>query len=277
MSKVLNQLKEGIQKQKDEKHRLAKIMDMGWSEYFSLPYFSASKIKSYESNPALYHFGALKGAHLSEVQHSKAKSFGSVIHKFLLETEEFNKNVDAYMEVLSPSYKKIFYSVADSIRKNKTIMNMLGDIKFKEKVLIFEALKINKDGKELKVLGKARVDLFTNSGWLLDFKSIASLGTRRTGRMLIMRAVNDYRYDLQVAYYQHALKYHGEKVKGTIIIFMEKAPPYEVVPFYLGPNMMERGENGNIDFNGWKPLLEEMFLKPRKSRFDDINELEIEN
>ena len=95
MSNILDSIKGKI---KNKPSKIDHKAPIAWSEYIGIPYYSSSKIKQYEDNPALYMANQLdNGIHNSDADFSKAKSFGSVLHKFLFEPLEFKNNEEYYI------------------------------------------------------------------------------------------------------------------------------------------------------------------------------------
>lgn len=256
------------------KEKAKKIENMTDSEYFSIPYYSASAIKTYDQNPELINYKRTpENPHIfAEKKESKAMLMGSLVHKAILEPLEFAENRSVYMDMLSKNDVEILDNIIESCLKNKEISEILRDAKFTEKVIIFDVEYILDDNKKVKLKCKAKIDLFTKSGYLVDLKTMPRLENTKDH-------IDNFRYDLQLAFYKHALESIGEKVKGTAIISLEKQPPYSAHTFELSNNYITRGLKGGFiytrEVRGWVELLKEMHFNPRPRFKSAITVLEL--
>ena len=272
MSNILNSIKSKIKKEPINTQNVP----TNWSEYLGIPYYSSSKLKQYEDNPALYKTNSCdNGIHKSDEDFTKAKTFGTVLHKFLFEPLAFKNNEEFYMALLDSSHRKQFERMAFSIKKNSIIQKMMEKKLHAEKVFTWKTPILSPGKREVEVYCKMRCDLITSNGWLVDFKTIASLGKKKHGTYKVLDAVNEYRYDLQMAFYISGLHTLKIPIKGAVLVFCEKSKPWECVPFFLGKELLKRGAEGKGHYRGWKQILPEIHFNPKKSRFEQINELEI--
>ena len=273
MSNLLDSIKGKIKKEPTN----AQKSHTNWSEYLGIPYYSSSKIKQYEDNPALYNANFKKdGFHFADEEFTKAKTFGSVLHKFLFEPKAFRNNEDFYLSLLDATHRKHFIKMSYNIKQNDIVKKLTEKQEYAEKVFTWKTpILPPSSGNPIEVYCKMRCDLITSNGWLVDFKTIASLGKKKHGKYKVLDAVNEYRYDLQMAFYISGLHTLKIPVKGAVLVFCEKSRPWECVPFYLGKELLKRGAEGKGHYRGWKQILPEIHFNPKKSRFEQINELEI--
>ena len=233
----------------------AETMDQ---KYHDLPCYSASLIKEYIKNPAILSKWKLGE---KDDRSSVALKFGTIIHRLILDDED-NKTYDA---LLSPAELRVKNKVLEGILNNKTAVKILKDYKFREKIFIWD-----EDLGTEKVTCKAKIDLFTKNGFLIDLKTCATLED-------IKYHIDKYRYDISMSFYKRALDVAGEDVKGVGLIAVEKAIPYGCHVFELDEEYLERGKSGgdykNKHFMGWEKALWEMHLSPRRRFQSDITKL----
>ena len=254
---VVNQDKEESEKMREIARKFVreeKIKAMTDSEYFSLPYYSASLIRTYETNPSMVEYNKKHG----EVS-TPDKTFGIVLHKAVLENEEFEEKREDFLKMITPARRKILEKTILGIKNNDIVQKIIGDAEFIERPIIFE---VQMRGKKLKC--KSKIDLFTKKGYLIDLKTLPSLEQMKY-------KIDYYRYDLQLSFYVEALKSLGKEVQGVIILAVEKNAPHESHLFEIGEELLMRGAAGGKIFSkevrGWEDILEELHFDPRK-RFE---------
>ena len=258
-----------------------KALDFGHEEYLNLPGYSSSQIKSYESNPAMFNWRP-KNTH--ERKQTDALIYGSLFHKRICEPEEWfksktkdknGKEVNLYLNLLKDNVKKIFNASVHNVLKNKQLYNLIKNADYREKPYTKKETLEHPEDKNIKkeIILKGRIDILSK-GWLVDCKTIADLGTRRDGMFLMKKAIDTYRYDLQLSFYKNLVESIDKiKLKGVIIVFLEKTPPYEIVLVSLSDKTLKRGEFGDERFRGWREILGEMVFCPQKTRFKNLNEI----
>ena len=235
-------------------------------EYFSIPYYSASRIKEYEKNPRLFAVNRKpEGLHESDENFSKDKTFGSLLHKKILEPKDWESKEKELLKLLTPVERRRFDDTFQQFRKNKQIQKIMTHVGVTEKVFIGK-MKIELGEKKAEVFCKCRVDILTKTGWLVDLKTISS-----TDR--ISRHCRDYRYDLQMAFYHDLLKNCGVELRGVLMIFIEKSKPFECPVFYCSKDFLTRGRDGDEYCRGYKQIMAEMHYAPKISNFDDLQPL----
>lgn len=251
------------------------VKEMKDSEYFSMPYYSSTAIKTYEKNPELINYNRTPdNPHFFyEMKTSKAMIVGSVVHKALLEPVDFMHNREVYLGLLSKKEVEIVSNLVENAQRNTEVKKLLEDCKYKEKVIIFDVgVKREDDEKVTKLKCKAKIDLFTKAGFLVDFKTCPSLEE-------MPKTIDTFRYDMQLSFYQHALESLGEKVKGVAILALEKQPPYSSHVFFLSKDYIMRGATGghiySKEVRGWKQILPEMFFSPKRRFKDKITLLDM--
>ena len=234
--------------------REEKIKSMTDSEYFSLPYYSASLIRTYETNPSMVEYNKKHG----EVS-TPDMAFGQVLHKAVLENEEFEDKKEEFLKMITPARRKILEKSLLGVKNNDIVQKIIGDAEFIERPIIFD---IQMRGKKLRC--KSKIDLFTKKGYLIDLKTLPSLEQMK-------RKIDDFRYDLQLSFYVEAVKSLGKEVEGVIILGVEKNAPHESHLFEIGEELLLRGAGGGKiwgkEVRGWEDILEELHFDPRK-RFE---------
>ena len=231
-----------------------------FDDYLAIPYYSASKIQQYDKNPALYKSNFLKNYHQSDKDFSVSKTFGSVLHKSVLEQADFSKNEEIYLNLLTPKERGVFSECRANFLGHEQVKKILSKVDETEKTIVFKK-KISKDSEDVDVWCKMRADIVTTNGWVSDVKTISSLKN-------IRRSLNEYRYDIQAAFYKE-----GAGAKGFVFIFVEKTKPFETAVFYAKGDLLDRGRYGNGRFRGYEELLPEMHFSPKATRFKVYQEL----
>ena len=228
-------------------------------KYHDLPCYSASMIKEYIKNPAI--LSKWKLGENKDRPDSVALKFGTIIHRLVLDDEKSG----TYDSILSPAELKVKNKVLEGLLKNKLAMKILKDYKCKEKIYIWE-----EDLGTEKVFCKAKIDLFTKNGFLIDLKTCGVLED-------IKYHIDKYRYDISMAFYKRALEKAGEDVKGVALIAVEKSIPYGCHIFELDEEYLKRGREGGDykkkHFIGWEKALWEMHLSPRRRFQSEITKL----
>ena len=231
------------------------------AEYFSLPYYSSSALKLYEKNPSLINYDQKYGNpnYFADIKQTKDMLLGSVIHKAILEPEEWMNNKDMYLAMLSPKDKSIVQKMIEKTLINETTTNILRDVQFSEKTLIFK-IKV----RDKEVFCKCKIDHFTKQGFLVEVKTMPNLEDMK-------RKIDDFRYDFQLSFYMEGLKKCGYNPKGVIIIAIEKNDPFESHRYIIDESYLLRGRYGAQQkhwMRGWDEILEERHFNPRK-RFEE--------
>ena len=203
---------------------------------------------------------------IAEVNFSKAKTFGSVIHKSVLEYSDFKAHEEYYMNLLSTADKRRFYPCRKSFMDNSIVKKIIDKWMYFEKVFTAK-MPVEYEDKKVDLFCKVRADLITKNGWLIDVKTISNLS-------LVRKQVNSYRYDIQAAFYLDVLELAKVDVnKGIIFVFVETNPPYQCVSFYANGDLLDRGRDGNEYYRGYRDLMREMHFNRKKSRYEQLQSL----
>lgn len=256
-----------LQKERDKKTSLLKSADkLTNTAYHENKALSSSSIRRYIQNPCYLN---------QEIKNTPALTFGALFHKAILEKEDFKKNEYAYLSLLDRKHKELLLNFIQSIQKNKSIQKLTKDAKYIEEPIFWEETIA-----DLKIPMKAKIDLFTKEGYLVDLKTSAELDFRRgyyplldIERNTLRKIVDKYRYDIELSIHKRALESRGEEVRGCVLVFFEKKPPYEIVMSYLTKEMLNRGEYGDDFWEGWKDTAVEIKTKPKSKRFNNFVEI----
>ena len=206
---------------------------------------------------------------LKDEETTISKSLGSVVHASLIETEEFENNKDFYMNQLKPEDQKRFFNVRKSFYENPKIKKIVDTTDLFEKVCTWKTPVIY-DKKTANVFCKMKFDILTRDEWVVDLKTINRLSPQK-----IKWNVNQYRYDIQAAFYMDGFHTLGLEPRGFIFVFLETNPPYENTLFYAGKSLLERGRHGDHQFRGFESILPEIHFNPRRSKWEPIQELKV--
>ena len=234
-------------------------MNLGDRSYFELRKVSASSIVFYELHRGQFFHSILPGKKLwhnqrVEQKETLSKTFGSTLHKALLEKERFDLAKDTFFSILPGKERTILKTCLDKIEKNKNFKTFLEGNK-REKIFTFEH-----ETSKGKIPCKTKIDLLNLKNWLVEIKSIDKLEN-------IYKSFDNYRYDIQLSFYLESAQKNGEDVEGVAIFAIEKTPPYDSHIFIVSKEKLNRGKNGDNYFRGWKEIIEEMYFNPKK-RFE---------
>ena len=230
-------------------------------DYYLKRAYSSTEIRAYLDNPALWQLfwnNVPKGEKQGPPQ-TPAMLFGQLFHKAVLEPENF---LETYFMKIAKKERTVLQKMIDKAQKNKLLQAILKKSK-KEVAIDF---KYEVEGVK-KVKCKAMIDII-HPQYTIDIKTIPHLTEYK-----VKKAVNDYRLDIQMAFYSYA---RGELEKGPydkkeLLLFCEKNEPYEQILFSLSPQLIERGYSGDDKFRGWFDVLKEMVTKPKKTKWDIVN------
>lgn len=90
---------------------------------------------------------------------------------------------------------------------------------------------------ETGVLVRMRMDLMTESGWIVDLKKCQD-----ASRSAVRKAIESYRYYQQDAFYTDCLQWAcGEPPAGFAFVFIEEQPPHAVRVVVLASEDRQRG------------------------------------
>ena len=242
--------------------------DISQEEYLGLEFISSSRIRTYESTPEIFYGKTLD--EIKEIEQSvptPSMKFGTLIHKAILEPEEYeDQKEDLIKDMKSKSQEALIPLVMENIYKNSLLSHFLGKGKlFTEKTFVFgiDVHDPNSDKKKTAIC-KARIDLITNNGCLIDIKTTRSPLSKSSA----VRTINQYRYDLQLAFYKTAAVLNNIDIKQVGILFIEKTAPYGNHLFFLDDDFQDRGEVSDYPIRGFRTIMREMIFNPRKDRFD---------
>ena len=235
------------------------------NEYYSIPYYSASVINAYERNPSVVKLcnDPNNPFALIEKEENKSMLFGKLIHKAITESEEFRKMEPIYMSMLTKSEQKIFSNCLQGARANQTFKKLLEKAKHIEQSVIWNH---SFDGEKATLKCKGRIDMYSQ-GMLVDVKT-----TRRTLEKF-KYAVDEYRTDLQMAFYKEGLEKNGLEVAHVLLFVIEKVPPYGSHLFLMNDGLIDRGRLGNGKYRGYENILKEMHFHPRERFAAPITDL----
>lgn len=231
------------------------IKKMKSDEYYSIPYTSASVINAYIRNPSLVKDRKL----VIEHEASKAQLFGSLIHKRLLEKDEFEMNESIYMEMLTNKEKKIFEKCVNNLKKNTMAVKLLTDPSSVNEGVVSFKMKFN----DKNIACKGRFDSYSKNQKILS-------EIKKTGFPLedFPKEVEKYNYLNQLSFYAEGLEQSGFKVDLGAFIVVETIPPFETHVFLVPSSILATQELV------WRPILEELHSDPRNRFKDDYSILE---
>ena len=139
--------------------------------------------------------------------------------------------VERYGEdrILKPDQHDVCQAVAKSVRAHPTAGSLLAQPEALVELSIFWEVA--------GVRCKARIDFYDpETRTLADLKS-----TRDACSSAFQKALYDFGYYRQLAWYGAALAHHGAEVEQHLVIAAEKEPPYAVAVYQLAGSALEAG------------------------------------
>jgi exodeoxyribonuclease VIII len=214
------------------------------AEYHKHPAISKSDLDLINRSPK--HFKYAK-SHPSEP--TEAMLLGSVLHKLILEEEDFTSEY-AVAPVCDRRTKAGKATYNDFIENVKGRIVISSDM-FETAFAIAEAVKSNPIVKKLLCGGKAEQSYFWEENGIeckcrpdylknnivIDLKS-----TKNASPEAFVKSAYDYRYHVQAWWYLNGLRKCGINAEEFIFIAFEKEPPYAVCVYAADDLMLELGE-----------------------------------
>jgi hypothetical protein len=225
-------------------------LDYPASAYYSqrLGIASKSALDQVAKSPA--HYRAWLDGH-REV--TAAMQFGTAVHTAVLESDKFDRQF-----VAEPDFGDCRYKAAKEARDAWRAANAGKQTLSADHAAAIAGIHASIDRRtsarieggfaevtalwvdpETGIEGQSRLDYLITAGdhaVVIDLKTTANASPAG-----FARSVEDYRYHVQVAVYEHALALCGLTVDRFVFIAVEKEPPYEVGFYVLPDEWVERG------------------------------------
>ncbi len=126
--------------------------------------------------------------------------------------------------------------MADSIRANPIASALLEGART-ELTMFWQDTNARGDGDPTWRLCKGRADFYNEAHGLMgDIKTAADASFSG-----FARAVHDYRYEVQAAWYSDGAKLCDLRVDGFVFVVVEKTPPYLTACYTLPPDWLHQG------------------------------------
>lgn len=216
--------------------------NMPQEEYFAIDAASNSGLKLVRRSPAHFKYKEHKEA-------TPAMALGTAIHMAILEPERFDKHyvVAEAEDKRSAYYKGLVKDVgADRVITLKDHRKLMGMQKAAYANSRFRAYMERAGRNELSVLTKdletgisvkCRFDRKGDSAWALDLKSCQDARGDK-----FSRAIGDYGYYMQVAFYQMVWKWEtGEDISDFPLVALEGDSPHGCILHDLDEIALELG------------------------------------
>jgi len=225
------------------------IKNMDFKEYRShLDSCSVSELKSFIDSPFSYHKRYILG--IREDTKLAAFTFGSLAHCLILEPQEFERQyyvtdvrkdarTKAYQEELERAAGRECISAADLERARECAASASEHLRplgaFDAELSYFYEGPKGFLGQKVK----ARFD-----GWLRDSEMI--LDVKTTNKLPtydeVVRAVMNYKYAMQVAWYMDIHKcVTGKLPRGFVFLFTQSEFPYASAVYTVGRDVLDYG------------------------------------
>lgn len=244
-------------------------IDFTWkvkeSEYRSDDRLNFHKLADFKRDPRAFHDG------LYEIrEETDAMRFGTAFHAMILEGEDaYNQKVAVFNPPVNPKTGEAYGATTNAYKEAKTsfeVANIGKTIISRQDATLIERLRdeFNFHPVAPSVLGRAdwaksevsvcgeinlgdgttfpvkgRIDRYSESG-LVDIKTTSTLDDG-TGRDKFRYAIYDYKYILQLAFYQMILiDCYGAPFVPVYILAFEKNPPNRVAVYAITPEVLTK-------------------------------------
>lgn len=225
------------------------ILDMPYTAYRQHPAVANSDLSLIAKSPAHY-----KWRKENPEETKEHFIFGRALHKLLLEPDDFDKEfifapelnmrtkdgkaqMEAFikgnsgMEILTTGMKTDLYGIVESIKNNAFVKKILNMCSQREVSMFWT-------DKETGVDCKGRADLITlGDPIIFDLKS-----SRDAGIDYFSRALYDYGYFRQAAYYSDGYEAITSMNPSFCFIVFEKEPPYGVMTYLIDQRAINAGQ-----------------------------------
>lgn len=248
------------------------------AEYRAAEGISKSDLDLIGKSPLHYYH-----AKQSPSESTPAMKFGSAFHAYLLEPDTFHSRYIIAPDINRKTNKgREEYESFLEFHKDKEIIST-EDLE-KIKAMCASVMAHNSASKLLKkgeaevsfffdtpiekIRGKCRPDWITTSNILVDVKT-----TQDASREAFSKAIANYSYYKQAAYYLDGTKEITGNDKNFVFIVVEKEPPYAVACYLIEDRAIEFGRSEYLknlityqeslssqNWNGYSPLIEEIFM-----------------
>lgn len=231
------------------------------ADYHASPALSKSDLDLIAKSPA--HFIAAKGIHREQ---TPALLLGSVVHKLVLEPEDF---VNEY--IIAPECDK---RTKEGKQRWSEFLEQAESLTVIEQALydnaaeIAAAVKAHPVAAKLLQGGRAELSYFWERDGIEckcrpdylreDIKTVVDFKTARcAAENEFTKAAYDYRYYVQAAWYLDGLRACGLDVENFIFVVVETAPPFPVMCYSADELMIKLGRQvSDANFAAYKEALE---------------------
>lgn len=225
---------------------------MGWADvpfpdYLSAPGVGSSGLKMLLKSPAHY-----KADLESEDRETPAKRLGRIIHKAVLEPDDFRAVVSPDCEKRSKSGKAAHADAEAQAIEQRAVLVTADELKviqgIKSSVWAHPSANALLSGPGRSEVSGWWMDPLSGelckmrADWLRDDHIIVDLKTTEDASPeKFAKSVANYGYDLQSAHYSNGHKaISGALCEAFIFIAVEKAPPYAVGVYAIGQDDLDR-------------------------------------
>ena len=216
---------------------LNKFIKLTDEEYFSAEGINFSSLKNLYKSPLHYKY-LLE----NPVESTSAQVFGSAVHAYVFDPEEFDKSFFVYdgkLDKRTKEGKEIVEKANgreivnnDVLKCSFNVLEQFIDYNslIKENAIFFE---------DADLLFKAKIDAYDPKEKIIyDLKTTSDITPQA-----FMRAIYNYKYYAQASHYIRAVEKTGNEVKAYRIIAVEKEAPFDVAIFELSPEYITLGYN----------------------------------
>lgn len=260
---------------------------MNWNvseeEYRAYPAVNFHTLARFHRDPK-----AFKENAFPEETESDAMRFGAAFHSKLLTPEKplqvFNPPINPKTGEPYGSTSKAYQEARAKLdglvvtqRENDLIERMTNEFRlhpeaprlFDHVIAIEQPVRGVVDTPLGEVEIKGRIDALTSRG-IVDVKTTSSFDDA-TGHDRFRRAIYDYKYIVQLAFYQRLMTLNGSPTLDCWILAFEKTEPCRVAVYYITQEVME---NAQRVVDGWLYEWRRAQNGEYKSRYDDVQTIE---
>lgn len=219
-------------------------------EYDHLPRLNWSKLKHLEKSAQHFQYYLL-----NEDEDTDARKLGRAVHLAVFEPELFRatcvvwdcgarrgKDWEAFVkrnegkEILTENQHASALAISQSVRNHAIAQKYIAGGQGEATVLWEYLSPMTAEAPGFKLECKSRPDFLTDSGWLVDLKKVRDASPAGFGR-----AVWNYRYHAQAAFYVDAIKSVTGQERPVAFVAVEEKPPHVVQVYRLTQEQLELG------------------------------------
>lgn len=219
-------------------------------KYHSGPGLSSSDLKQLLKSPR--HFQAYKNTRMEPTAEMRR---GTLVHALILEPDSFHEQFaigefsvrrgKEYEKFCSDNHGKIIISKSEfeeaSIAVNSFTAQVEENPTLKSLLVGERETSFYWEDAATGVLCKARPDILTQSGIIVDIKTIGGTDYSNASFDSFQKRIVDHMFHVSAAHYLNGVSNNSRPAQRFIFVVIEMVAPYAVAVFELGPQALQFG------------------------------------